>query len=324
MSASLRFPWVLLAAASGLGVAAVRSASIGGPDPAPMATLEWRSIHERKERGPSKVGLLVANVAAREHTIFAVGPDLTFRSDDDGATWSELPKLPRAIRAAFGKGGLILIPNVQGKVNRSADGGATWTTVGTPARARLLSIALFDDDVALAGGDSTLLSSSDRGSTWRSIPIPAITIYGIATRGRTAVAVGGVGYVTRTTDGGATWTPQWLPVQQLAMTVAFADENTLVIVGSGGMIMRSTDGGEHWSRVPTPTKQNLRSVAFRDARHGMAVGYWGEALVTQDAGATWTRERTGTDAHLMGVTATSTGAYIAVGLRETILRAEAR
>jgi photosystem II stability/assembly factor-like uncharacterized protein len=324
MSTPLRFPWFLLAASAVVYVAAYRSALLDPGGPAATALYQWRPLHTATaKRGQFKNGVPLLGVGASGLTVLAPGPAATFRSTDGGTTWAELPKFS-GTHAAFGTQGLAFISSTQGKIHRSTDGGITWVTIGTPAKARLMNIALFTNDDAIASGDSALLSSFDRGLTWTKIPVPAITLFGLAVRAKTAIAVGGAGFVTRSTDGGVTWTQQWLPVNQLLVDVEFADDTTVLAAGTNGLIMRSTDAGAHWHRVKSPTRRHIRDIAFLDTRHGMAVGLWGEALVTNDAGITWTRERTGTDSHLFGVSATGEGDYIVAGIPETILRAGPR
>jgi hypothetical protein len=324
MSTPLRFPWLLLAASAAVYFAAYRSAFPDTTSTAQIATYQWRPLHTpTAKRGQFKNGVPLLGLAASGSTLLASGPAVTLRSTDGGATWTELPKLS-GIRPAFGSKGLAFISSSQGKIHRSTDGGITWSTISTPAKARLMNIAVFSNDDALACGDSALLSSFDRGLTWTKIPVPAITMFGLSVRGRTAIAVGGAGFVTRSTDGGATWTQQWLRVGQLLIDVEFVDDTTVVTAGTNGLIMRSTDAGQNWRRVKSPTRHHLRDIAFLDVRRGMAVGFWGDALVTNDGGVTWTRERTGVQSHLFGLTTTPAGDYVASGIQETILRAGAR
>ena len=97
-----------------------------------------------------------------------------------------------------------------------------------------------------------------------------------------------------TTDGGTTWTQQY--VESGGSSVFFTDANTGTIVGGGGTILRTTNGGATWTPQSSGTTQHLESVFFTDANTGTAVGgEYGEApdstiLRTTDGGTTWTRQ----------------------------------
>ena len=55
----------------------------------------------------------------------------------------------------------------------------------------------------------------------------------------------------RTTDGGATWTKEWLgPIWPAVLDVSFADANTGFAVGTYGLVLRTADGGLTWEPVP--------------------------------------------------------------------------
>jgi hypothetical protein len=58
------------------------------------------------------------------------------------------------------------------------------------------------------------------------------------------VAVGEYGSVLRTTDGGATWTPQSSGTSHALEAVTFVDANTGTAVGHGGTILHTITGGE--------------------------------------------------------------------------------
>ncbi len=112
----------------------------------------------------------------------------------------------------------------------------------------------------------------------------------------------------RTTDGGATWTPQTSGVTDDLLGVTFVDAEHGWAVGgeeieygnaSVGVIVNTTDGGLHWTRQTTPVPDAmLHDVAFADALHGWAVGEvvgdtgtnYTTIIATTDGGATWTRQ----------------------------------
>ena len=130
-----------------------------------------------------------------------------------------------------------------------------------------------------------------------------------------------VGPISRSTDGGMSWTLQEAPAGSGQYAdVVFTDVNTGTIVGSGGTILRTSDGGENWVAQDSGTLADLFGISFADANQGMAVGANGTIVRTIDGGAAWESQDSGTDAELRGVWVTSANTATAVGVQGTILR----
>jgi photosystem II stability/assembly factor-like uncharacterized protein len=240
---------------------------------------------------------------------------------DAGRSWN-VSEGPSVItnNLALGNEGLVVAMVLNGRIFRSGDFGDSWEPVqptftgGPGARHPHGSILVGPEGTVLAAWDRTLLRSDDAGLTWLDLEVPVQTWYDLAFASADAVyAVGGVGQVLRSADGGRTWR-QSLPISgALLRSIAVLDARTVVIVGSGGTILRSEDGGDSWAPVPSGTSQHLQSVAFRDASVGAAVGLHGTVLTSADGGRSWSAEASGTQAHLFDVAFTPDGAAITVG-----------
>jgi len=92
-----------------------------------------------------------------------------YRSDDDGATWRELPSPYDG--SYYGilplDGDALLAFGLRGNLFRSEDGGMTWTTIATGTGALLTSAARVDaDTVVIAGMAGVLLVSRDAGHSF--------------------------------------------------------------------------------------------------------------------------------------------------------------
>lgn len=320
MSVLSSIPWGLLVPAGVLTTLAITSGRDQAPEPATSSHYTWTTLHRHggAVRGPMGLGVVLAGVAQRGSTIIATAPNQSFRSPDNGATWTEIADLTRAVHVAFADSGIVLAGRVGSELARSTDDGTTWDEVDTGADGPFWTV-VFDGQFAHATSRRAMLRSVDRGRSWQRTPVGQIMLLGLAASGSTVIATGGAGLVARSDDRGVTWTSQWLPMHASLSGVAFADERTAVIVGLNGLILRSTDAGRTWNRVTSPARTHLRAVAFSSPAEGLAVGYWGEAVRTTDGGATWEREATGTRMHLQGVTARPGGGFLATGARETIL-----
>jgi len=78
----------------------------------------------------------------------------------------------------------------------------------------------------------------------------------------TAVAIGRVGTIIKTSDEGTTWEFQTSGTNYNLNSVYFTDSNIGWIVGDGGTILKTTDGGTHWNTEISGTIKILESVYF--------------------------------------------------------------
>src|SRR2546430_14719394 len=86
-------------------------------------------------------------------------------------------------------------------------------------------------------------------------------------------AVGQVGTILRTTDGGSHWVPQQSGTTELLAGVSFTDADQGIAVGALGTIVRTTDGGNTWVNETSGTGYDLSSVSLNTA-----VGFGGTIL----------------------------------------------
>lgn len=188
------------------------------------------------------------------------------------------------------------------------------------ALSKTLTLAAF----LLLATDATQSAPAQSGWFWQN-PLPqGNELFAVAQpASNTLVAVGAVGTILRTTDGGETWARQFGGTSATYRAVSFVDANTGTAVGSRfgqGFILRTTDGGATWTPGTRGTSASLSSVSFVDANIGTAVGQTGTILRTTDGGATWTPQTSGTPVWLIGVSFVDANRGTVVGERGTILR----
>jgi photosystem II stability/assembly factor-like uncharacterized protein len=95
-------------------------------------------------------------------------------------------------------------------------------------------------------------------------------------------AVGDMGTIIKTSDGGTTWITQNSGTLYHLFSVFFTDASTGYAVGEAGTIIKTTDGGLSWTCQNSGTIYNLFSIFFVDSD----TGYAGR-LKTVDGGNTW-------------------------------------
>ncbi len=122
----------------------------------------------------------------------------------------------------------------------------------------------------------------------------ATSLLGVAFGGvNNSVAVGPLGRLAHSEDGGRTWTalvePDWLDHNAVAM----ANNLDGWTVGSQGVILRTSDGGRTWEQDLSPTRQELHAVACTSSLTAWAVGAGGTIVHTTDGGVTWSVQASG-------------------------------
>jgi photosystem II stability/assembly factor-like uncharacterized protein len=103
----------------------------------------------------------------------------------------------------------------------------------------------------------------------------------------TAIAVGDLSTIIKTTDGGNTWAVQSnVSPSQILYSVQFIDANNGWAAG-GNYLLKTIDGGISWSQVNRDTAYAIFAVYFVDSDTGFVFGANGYLSRTTDGGTTW-------------------------------------
>ena len=106
-------------------------------------------------------------------------------------------------------------------------------------------------------------------------------------------AVGDLGTIRKTINGGTNWTAQTSGTTNALLSVYFINADTGYIVGGTGTILKTTNAGTNWTAQTSGTNHNLLSVYFYNGSTGYAVGLSGTIRKTTDGGANWFVKETG-------------------------------
>jgi photosystem II stability/assembly factor-like uncharacterized protein len=176
------------------------------------------------------------------------------------------------------------------------------------------------------GEGGTVLITTDGGALWSAqsfgtyLSLPGVCF--TDPNNGTVLSIDGLGDggISRTTDGGTTWTGQFSGYVAF-FDVSFTDSYNGTVVGYG--ILRTTDGGSTWTSQ-TGGNSTLYGVSFTDANNGTAVGGnfgYGIIIRTTNGGSTWTTQLGYPDINeLYGVSFTDANNGTAVGAAGIILR----
>lgn len=213
-------------------------------------------------------------------TVFALAADRLWRSDDRGVRWTELgePSAGETVSLALDPvdSNLLYVGSI-GRIYRSTDGGASWSTgsgINGGAVIWDLEVDQANPQTVYAAGfvlnaqfnlQPWTVRSDDSGATWQLINGAgqgvSNNLVRIAPSNSSILFVGGDG-LERSSDGGVTWNPvlTWSSQQQspYVSDIAFhpTDANRVYVASTDLGVLRSSDGGVTLtasnSGLPTP------------------------------------------------------------------------
>lgn len=166
---------------------------------------------------------------------------------DGGQTWTQAapPQTVGAAGLVFGEGPQILVYGYSTLVASSVDEGKTWTqlvAVDPSPFAALRKMTTSDAKTLWSAFAYGLYKSEDGGATWTLAADGQFADVTFADA-RYGWAVGRVGRVIATTDGGKTWTAQEVPSYRDLWRIQAVDGKTAWIEGQGGTVLATGNGG---------------------------------------------------------------------------------
>ena len=204
-----------------------------------------------------------------------------------------------------------------GVINKTSNGGNTWTNVLSVPNTTIKDICFINDNLGFAVGSGGLIAKTiDGGDNWNTqIYTNPNTMNNEAFESvffvdeNIGYIAGGFNemWVLKTIDGGVNWLPLTMPTYfQRLKTVYFTDATTGYVAGgdgtSGGLgkVYKTVNGGTTWSPLNTGVNTNYyNDIFFTDANNGvLGCAIDGTLLRTTNAGVDWTTviNPAGTDA----------------------------
>jgi len=215
------------------------------------------------------------------------------RSDDGGEHFSRLPFTARDVGCpakveAFSfptdKVGYVVLSD--GNLLATTDGGRSWSRRTNRAIADLLCTSA-NTCVATWGGG--IARTSDGGASWTPVETTPVAMGRLAAAGPLTLYAGGqASYISKSIDGGQTWTTHRLngvPTANIA-DIECGDQLHCLMATTEGPLLRTDDGGATGTSV-SPSNGPLYAVGFASSSRALAAGAFGNAHVSNDAGATW-------------------------------------
>ncbi|HNX00122.1 MAG TPA: YCF48-related protein [Candidatus Cloacimonadota bacterium] len=226
-------------------------------------------------------------------------------STDNGDTWTPHDGLGGAtikMQDACYNGTTGYVVAWSSTIYKTTDNFATFTPIITNFGDYFEGISYnATGDLIAACWKGDMLKSADSGVTWAEKAVPINFIYGASVvNDNTWFLAGDNGYMTKTTDGGATFQRIVIPTGITATpyefnrfyTTYFKDANEGWVTGkTSGKIYHTTDGGATWSYYQVPGVTQTKSyyeIQFINATTGFVFGVDVKNAKTTDGGATWT------------------------------------
>lgn len=171
-----------------------------------------------------------------------------------------------------------------------------WTELNSGTNQFLYGVQFPSADVGFVYGDAGLYKTSNAGDLWQqsgSIVAPYPCYFSSTQTGYAITANG----VEKTTDGGANWTPGYVPIDVFAWDMYFVNDNLGYVCGFANSnneagFMKTTDGGDNWTESSIPGVLDGVCIVFTSATTGFVGGGIG-IYKTTDGGDNWTSHATG-------------------------------
>ncbi len=217
----------------------------------------------------------IANVEVGEtaNTIYMIGGINIYKSSDACATWTELQgsieenDFGTAMKYAHD---VLLVARRDGTIDKSTDGGETFTNVTVNAGATGLTdiAASPTDDVFFAlatiGSDQTLYKSTDAGDTWSTVGKSGnFSKVGIDPNNANFIIVAGNDDVDYSTDGGTSFSDGLAGSSNTSISFVTVSGTDRAFVGPN----YTTDDGSNWTDInntASSTDTDLGGVVVAD------------------------------------------------------------
>jgi photosystem II stability/assembly factor-like uncharacterized protein len=250
-------------------------------------------------------------------------------STDGYAQGYELSSSETLNKIACRYAGEAWVVGTNGTLLYTDDAGATWRPQAAPTSANLRGIATQDAGPVFVAGDGVLLTSTDTGAHWTPLGDGRTNFVAVAAAqgaetvlavsdtgevfsienhqlisrgsfaGTRAVAISPDGdsailvgdhLITRSSDGGRTWTPLAVGGNVRFDDVRIDETGQALAVGSGGTIAHIMPGGA--VILQQVGLADLHAVHIADSDDGVeAVGFAagdnGRVFITRNSGSTW-------------------------------------
>ncbi len=178
---------------------------------------------------------------------------------------------------SFGNGTTGVAVGDKGLFLRSTDMGQSWGQVAGLPDLNYKAVHFADANTAYAAGPSAILKSADAGATWTTVSTAYSLQALWFTSPAIGFGVGPDGLILRTTNGGASWNVMNSTSTENLNAIHFYDADTGYVAGGteviNGVVLKTTDGGTTWHKQFVPVLSPLYCI--RTTGNHAFTGGWG-------------------------------------------------
>jgi photosystem II stability/assembly factor-like uncharacterized protein len=219
-----------------------------------------------------------------------------FKTIDGGITWFNMGSDLESVKYV---NDTTLIAVGDGIVRKSTDSGLNWNVTRPLSGIHWYDCAFPSNDTGyICGSGGKIMKTIDGGISYTAQVSNAPTSGGNYYFGmhffdkNKGIAVGSQFMISRTNNGGQTWTTSFSSGASGGFyDVFFINDQVGWICGSGGSIRKTTNGGATFVSQTSGVTKFLLSIYFTTPLIGFACGESGTLLKTLDGGLTWTNSQ---------------------------------
>lgn len=243
------------------------------------------------------------------------------KSIDNGANWNKQNSgtTSNLFSVEMINSSISLAGGVSGTVLRTTNGGATWSSVSTGLTSSVNDIKSIPGAVFACDASGKLAKSTDQGASWTLIPTGSTGFQEMYWWDiNNGIIIGTNSVALKTTNGGATWQNNPIPVSAFLKDVDFDGPNVGVVVGQNsstfsGIIYKTLDGGLSWNALTPPASQNYNAVEMLSSTNYIAVSGDGFLSETTDGGTSFSTFNIQTSNTITDIIKSSTTEGVFVG-----------
>jgi photosystem II stability/assembly factor-like uncharacterized protein len=120
----------------------------------------------------------------------------------------------------------------------SSNGGASWTAASAPTGSYRAVVWTGTSTLVAVGDLGKILRSTNSGATWTTVASVGIDLWDVNFYGSTGWAVGLSGTILRSTDGGISWVSEYSGTSQHLYAVSAVSSTIAWVVGVGGTCLK--------------------------------------------------------------------------------------
>jgi photosystem II stability/assembly factor-like uncharacterized protein len=181
----------------------------------------------------------------------------------------------------------LFVPENSTGLVRTDNGGTTGSFISFGATPINAAAFASPTQAVAGASDGAMFTSADGGNTWTQVGSRlGRQLTGLrAVNANFAFAWGSLGAIATSQNGGVTWTNSTIPSSNAVDTASFADPNNGFALDSGGTLWGTTNGGTTWARKNTGGGRSPNDVAAISSNIVLLVGPRGVRRSTNGGGS---------------------------------------